>query len=60
MQQRFPVLVYLHGGEFKFGGKDYYKPDILLRHDVILVIPNYRLGILGMKMIFACDVYFMT
>jgi hypothetical protein len=54
MQQRFPVVVYFHGGEFKFGGKDYYKPDILLRQDVILVVPNYRLGILGMRLLHFC------
>lgn len=45
--QRYPVVVYLHGGEFKYGGKDFYKPDILLKQNVILVVPNYRLGILG-------------
>ena len=45
--QRYPVVVYLHGGEFKYGGKDLHKPDILLKQDVILVVPNYRLGVLG-------------
>lgn len=45
--QRFPVVVYLHGGEFKYGGKDFHRPDILLKQDVILVVPNYRLGVLG-------------
>ncbi|KAI1292292.1 Venom carboxylesterase-6 [Halotydeus destructor] len=44
---RLPVVVYFHGGEFKYGGKDYYKPDILLQQDIILVVPNYRLGVLG-------------
>ena len=45
--QRYPVVVYFHGGEFKYGGKDFHKPDILLKQDVILVVPNYRLGVLG-------------
>lgn len=47
VSQRYPVIVYIHGGEFKYGGKDYYKPDLLLQQDVILVVPNYRLGVLG-------------
>ncbi|XP_027202264.2 esterase-5B-like [Dermatophagoides pteronyssinus] len=48
-----PVLVYIHGGEFRFGGKDFYKPDLLLQagnnaasHFIIVTI-NYRLGVLG-------------
>lgn len=45
--QTYPVIFYLHGGEFKYGGKDFYKPDLLLKNDVILVVPNYRLGVLG-------------
>lgn len=45
--QNYPVVFYIHGGEFKYGGKDYYKPDLLLKNDVILVVPNYRLGVLG-------------
>ena len=45
--QNYPVVFYIHGGDFKTGGKDFYKPDILLKQDVILVVPNYRLGVLG-------------
>lgn len=41
------MVVYFHGGEFKYGGKDYYQPHYLLQHDIILVVPNYRLGVLG-------------
>ncbi|XP_054159890.1 carboxylic ester hydrolase-like [Oppia nitens] len=40
-------MVYIHGGEFQFGGKDFYGPQYLLDHDVILVTINYRLGVLG-------------
>jgi carboxylesterase type B len=49
-----PVLVYIHGGEFKYGGKDLYKPDYLLENSmvgsnpgIIVVTINYRLGVLG-------------
>lgn len=50
-----PVLVYIHGGEFQFGGKDFYRPDFLLQaggvtnfnsHFIVITI-NYRLGVLG-------------
>lgn len=40
-------MFYIHGGEFKYGGKDYFKPDLMLKQDVILVVANYRLGVLG-------------
>ena len=45
--QTYPVVFYIHGGEFKYGGKDYFRPELMLKHDVILVVPNYRLGVLG-------------
>ncbi|XP_022254096.1 venom carboxylesterase-6-like [Limulus polyphemus] len=42
-----PVVVYFHGGKFKYGGKDLYGPKLLLDLELILVIVNYRLGIFG-------------
>ncbi|XP_054709695.1 juvenile hormone esterase-like isoform X2 [Uloborus diversus] len=43
-----PVLVYFHGGRFSHGSKEEYGAEFLLRfNDIIVVIPNYRLGILG-------------
>ncbi|KAL3282162.1 hypothetical protein HHI36_005357 [Cryptolaemus montrouzieri] len=44
-----PVMVYFHGGGFNFGAgnSDYYGPQTLLDRDIILVVTNYRLGILG-------------
>ena len=49
-----PVLVYFHGGEFKYGGKDLFKPDYILENSmignsagVIVITVNYRLGVLG-------------
>ncbi|XP_076313195.1 carboxylic ester hydrolase-like [Tachypleus tridentatus] len=44
---RHPVVVYFHGGKFKYGGKDIYGPNLLLDLDLILVTVNYRLGIFG-------------
>ena len=50
------MLVYFHGGEFKYGGKDLYKPDYLLNirattgHNMIVVTVNYRLGVLGLHL----------
>ncbi|XP_022242429.1 venom carboxylesterase-6-like isoform X2 [Limulus polyphemus] len=42
-----PVLVYVHGGEFQNGGKDEVGPQFLLDKSMVLVVVNYRLGILG-------------
>lgn len=42
-------MVYIHGGGFVCGAGDIktYSPDYLLDHDVVLVVGNYRLGVLG-------------
>ena len=42
-------MVYIPGGAFLLGngGKFLYAPDFLVKHDVILVTFNYRLGALG-------------
>ncbi|KAI5635650.1 carboxylesterase family domain-containing protein [Phthorimaea operculella] len=44
-----PVMVFIHGGAFVMGsgGKLVYRPEFLVRHDIILVTINYRLGFLG-------------
>jgi carboxylesterase type B len=55
-----PVIVWFHGGSFLFGAKDtqdeglpLYKGDGILqaaaksKEEVIFVVPNYRLGLLG-------------
>lgn len=44
-----PVIVYIHGGQFQHGSNNtnLYGPEFLLTQDVVLVVPNYRLGILG-------------
>ncbi|XP_068622348.1 esterase FE4-like [Battus philenor] len=45
--EKLPVLFFVHGGRFLFGYGDYYKPDYLIKHNVILVTINYRLHIFG-------------
>ncbi|CAH1101525.1 unnamed protein product [Psylliodes chrysocephalus] len=44
-----PVMVFIHGGGFIFGSnkKNFFGPQYLLTEDIVLVIPNYRLGVLG-------------
>nr|QEE13690.1 carboxylesterase 10 [Mythimna separata] len=44
-----PIMVYIHGGAFIMGngGKTIVGPHFLVKHDVILVSFNYRLGALG-------------
>lgn len=42
-----PVMVYIHGGAFFDGCSADYPPNYLLEKDVVLVVPQYRLGPLG-------------
>ncbi|KAK9875472.1 hypothetical protein WA026_007864 [Henosepilachna vigintioctopunctata] len=44
-----PVMVFIHGGGFIQGSnsKEFYNPSYLMTQNVIQVIINYRLGILG-------------
>ncbi|XP_046739873.1 venom carboxylesterase-6-like [Diprion similis] len=44
-----PVMVYIYGGQFRFGTStpDRWSPEFLLNKDIVLVVPNYRFGILG-------------
>ncbi|KAL4709498.1 hypothetical protein ACJJTC_007229 [Scirpophaga incertulas] len=44
-----PVMVWIHGGAFVCGSGDsmIYGPEFLVRHGVIMVTFNYRLGALG-------------
>ncbi|XP_055626036.1 glutactin-like isoform X2 [Toxorhynchites rutilus septentrionalis] len=42
-----PVMVWIHGGWFYFGGALGYRSNYLLESDVVLVVIQYRLGPLG-------------
>jgi para-nitrobenzyl esterase len=42
-----PVMVWVHGGSLLVGESDDYDPAALVRHGVIVVTINYRLGALG-------------
>ncbi|XP_045526745.1 juvenile hormone esterase-like [Pieris brassicae] len=46
---KLPVLVFIHGGfhEFGEGGPETYGPNYLVRHGIIVVSINYRLGPYG-------------
>src|SRR5216684_4493519 len=44
---RLPVMVWIHGGALLVGESDDYDPVRLVRHGVIVVTINYRLGVLG-------------
>ncbi|CAH2064843.1 unnamed protein product, partial [Iphiclides podalirius] len=57
-RNRLPVLVYIHGGVFQVGngGRDYFGPKYLVRHDVVLVTINYRVGAYGFMCLDTADV----
>ncbi|KAG5891748.1 hypothetical protein JTB14_012482 [Gonioctena quinquepunctata] len=44
-----PVMVFIHGGGFLFGSNRSIGlgPQYLLTENIVLVVPNYRLGVLG-------------
>jgi para-nitrobenzyl esterase len=42
-----PVMVWIHGGSFLVGESNEYNPINLVRHGVVAVTINYRLGALG-------------
>ncbi|XP_039762990.1 acetylcholinesterase-like [Pararge aegeria] len=48
-RNRLPVLVWIYGGGFSYGfaNRFLYGPKYLVRHDVILVTLNYRVGPYG-------------
>ncbi|XP_037520132.1 cocaine esterase [Rhipicephalus sanguineus] len=43
----YPVMVFVHGGNFETGASSQYGPQKLVDKDVVVVTINYRLGILG-------------
>lgn len=49
VSRNLPVMFYIFGGMFKTGSADKmkYGPDFLVDENVIVVIINYRLGVLG-------------
>ncbi|XP_073967570.1 juvenile hormone esterase-like [Choristoneura fumiferana] len=48
-QNKLPVFVWIFGGGFSFGfaGRFLYGPSYLVRHDIIFVTLNYRVGPYG-------------
>jgi carboxylesterase type B len=42
-----PVVVFFHGGAFFTGSSRLYGGSKFMEHDVVLVVPHYRLGPLG-------------
>ncbi|KAF2365536.1 Carboxylesterase type B [Trinorchestia longiramus] len=45
--EALPVLVWLPGGAYIVSGSAAYDPTIMMDVDIVLVIPQYRLGIYG-------------
>ncbi|CAG0888223.1 unnamed protein product [Darwinula stevensoni] len=45
---KYPVVVYIHGGNFDHGSSNTFPPHVLVGwHEVVVVTINYRLGALG-------------
>ncbi|KAK3084982.1 hypothetical protein FSP39_022366 [Pinctada imbricata] len=44
---KYPVMVWIHGGSYKFGSGTEYDGRVLSQKGVVVVTMNYRLGALG-------------
>jgi len=46
--KKLPVLFWIYGGAFQLGGSVFYNGKVLASlHDVVVVVPNYRLNTFG-------------
>lgn len=45
--ERYPVMVYFHGGSYEVGSGKTYDGSVLVQMGVVVVTINYRLGALG-------------
>ena len=48
MDELYPVMVWLHGGGHWTGSNIQYPGHFLASYGVVVVVPNYRLDIIGM------------
>ena len=46
-QDALPVMVFIHGGAYMSGDAFLYVPTKLMDRDVVVVVVQYRLGLLG-------------
>ncbi len=46
---RYPVLVYIHGGSYRIGTGSTFLGHILAQYGVVVVTINYRLSLLGKR-----------
>ncbi|XP_072942614.1 juvenile hormone esterase-like [Epargyreus clarus] len=44
---KLPVMVFIHGGAYYYGGKTLYNPEFIVTKNVIVVSVNYRIGVHG-------------
>ncbi|XP_075981654.1 juvenile hormone esterase-like [Anticarsia gemmatalis] len=45
--QNLPVLIFFHGGAYFYGGKWNFDPEFIVKKNVLVVLANYRMGVLG-------------
>ena len=43
----YPVMVFFYGGSYQTGANVQYTGHFLAARDVVVVMPNYRLGLFG-------------
>ena len=45
--RNYPVMVFIHGEDYKLGDAQLYPGHVLAKKEVVVVTFNYRLGALG-------------
>ena len=48
----YPVMIYFYGGGYESGGNIQYPGHFLAARNVIVVVPNYRVGIFGIRFVY--------
>ncbi|XP_028031200.1 esterase E4-like [Bombyx mandarina] len=44
---KLPVMMFIHGGAYYYGSKWHYDAEFLVEKNVVVVVINYRVGVLG-------------
>ena len=53
----YPVMVWLHGGAYYSGSNIQYPGHFMATYDVVVVVPNYRLDIIGIICVLQKNIY---
>ena len=50
LNEKYPVVIFTHGDDYKLGDAQMYAGHILAKKEVVVITFNYRLGALGQSL----------